>query len=319
MEIPLPAPIYSARLRAVGESTQHLERGAHTGQFVRIRPGAYFPAAEWASLDARSRHLVAMAAVAATSRRPIVFCERSAAAVHGIPVLGTWSTRPHIVDEVSRRRAALVGVVSHRTDLGDGDLVELGEVRVTSRVRTVLDIATSRGLADGVVAVDAILRDDPAAGEELRRRVAERRPFPGVRRVDAVLALATGLAESPLESLSLARIHELGFPRPEQQVPFVIDGQLFRADFFWREAGIVGEADGRGKYSSAAALVDEKDREDAIRSVVRGFARWGWADALDGQGLARRLTRAGLRARRGFASSALGEIRAIDANRAGAR
>ncbi len=315
MTAALPTLILSARLRAVGESTQHIERGAKTGDFVRIRPGAYLTAAEWHSLTPRARHLIAMRAVTETSRRRLLFCAESAAALHGIPLLGGWSSRPHLVDHVGHRHAALVGVAMHCREVAEEDVVDVGEALATSPLRTAFEIAASRGFLAGVIALDHVL--GPACG--IPRAVAEEwlaraRPFRGARRADAALAVATGLAESPLESLSLGQLHLLGYPRPLQQVEFLVDGRPFRTDFLFEDANVIGEADGRSKYgpdalvgpSPEARVWAEKDREDILRSVVSGFARWNWDHALAGHELDRRLRRAGVYPVRGFASSAIG-------------
>jgi hypothetical protein len=244
-----------------------------------------------------------MAAVSETSRRKLLFCGASAAALHGIPLLGGWPGRPHLVDQVGYRRAALVGVVTHRIDLPDDDVVDIGGALATSPLRTAFEIAASRGFLAGVVALDHVL--GPALGvarSDAEGWLERARPFRGVRRADAALDIATGLAETPLESLSLGQFHVLGFPRPRQQVEFTIDGRTFRTDFHFEEADVIGEADGRSKYgpdvdpapSPEVRLWDEKDREDILRSVVRGFARWGWDHALGGHELARRLQRAGV-------------------------
>jgi hypothetical protein len=318
MTAPLPSLILSARLRAIGESTQHVERGARLGEFVRIRPGAYLPTAEWHSLSQRERHLVAMAAVTETSRRQLIFCAESAAALHGIPLLGGWSSRPHIVDRVGQRRAALVGIATHLVDIREEDVIDLGGSLATGPLRTAFEIAAMRGFLAGVVALDHVL--GPAfriPRVDAEAWLAAARPFRGARQAEKALAIATGLAESPLESLSLGQFHVLGMPRPRQQAEFVIDGRVFRTDFHFEDDDVVGEADGRSKYGPEAAgnpstgtiLWAEKEREDSLRSVVRGFARWGWDHALGGLELERRLVRAGLRPvrpLRRFASSAIG-------------
>jgi hypothetical protein len=315
MAVTLPSLILSARLREQGESTQQIERGARRGDFVRIRPGAYLTADEWRSLTPRDRHLVAMAAVTETSRRKLLFCGESAAALHGIPLLGGWPNRPHLVDHVGHRRAALVGVVTHRLDVPEDDVVDLGGALATSPLRTAFEIAASRGFLAGVVALDHVL--GPALGiarMDAEAWLARTRPFRGVRRADAALEIATGLAQTPLESLSLGQFHSLGFPPPRQQVEFTIDGRIYRADFHFEDADVIGEADGRSKYGPdligapppGARLWAEKEREDSLRMVVRGFARWTWDHALGGQELARRLQRAGVYPVRRFASGAIG-------------
>lgn len=299
-----PAIILSRRLRAEGESTRFLERGARLHDFVRIRPGAYLSADEWNALDARSRHVIAMAAVAETSRRELLFFGESAAALHGIPLLGGWTDRPHIVDHVDRRRAALVGVVTHRLELEAVEVVQIQEVLATSPLRTAFDIAAQRGFLAGVVAIDHVLGRSFAVDRSAAAAwLDEARGRRGYRRMATAFAVATGLAESPLESLSLGQCHLLGFPAPRQQIEFVVDGHRYRADFHFEEADVIGEADGRSKYGPEASpeprredrLWAEKEREDSLRSIVRGFARWDWNHALHGEGLLRRLERAGVR------------------------
>lgn len=299
----VPPLILSRQLRAHGESTRHLERGAQLDAFVRIRPGAYLTIGEWNALDARTRHLVAMAAVTETSRRRLLFFAESAAALHGIPLLGGWSERPHIVDHVGQRRAALVGVVTHRLELTDDDVVDVDGVLATSALRTAFDIAATRGFLAGVVALDHVLGASfgvpRSAAEEYLERAHSRR---GVRRMKAALAVATGRAESPLESVSLGQFHLLHFPKPRQQVVYVIDGRSYRVDFHFEDDDVIGEADGRSKYGPDVRdglpveqqLWSEKEREDSLRSVAHGFARWGWEHALHGTGLRVRLERAGL-------------------------
>ena len=69
------------------------------------------------------------------------------------------------------------------------------------------------------------------------------------------------------------------------------DGRFIgRVDFWWRHAGVIGECDGRLKYTDRADLYAEKRREDALRELGLTVVRWGWQD-LRGEALARRLRR----------------------------
>ena len=66
------------------------------------------------------------------------------------------------------------------------------------------------------------------------------------------------------------------------------------------------------RMAVSAVLMDEKDREDAVRALpeVRGFARWGWDVALDVRHLGPVLARAGvvpLGSRRRATPSSAGE------------
>jgi len=237
-----------------------------------------------------------MDALAATSRARPVFAVESAAALHGIPLVGGWPTIPRIAARANSPRRARVATSVRWEPLQEADVVAVDGMLATSPARTALALAAERSLESGVAAIDHVMRRHGVRKEDLLARVAAARPFGGVGKVDAALRLATGCSESVLESLSLVRFRQLGFPHPDQQVEFMIDGVLYRVDFAWPELGVIGEADGRSKYDEAPADViwEEKLREDALRSAAKGFARWNWDEAWAGAPLARKLERAGL-------------------------
>lgn len=98
---------------------------------------------------------------------------------------------------------------------------------------------------------------------------------------------------------------EAGIPAPELQRRIACGSSVYTADFFWPGADVVGEADGRAKYTDPAylrgrtaeeAVLDEKRREDDIRSVTKGFARWGWNAAYTVAPMIEELRKAGVRA-----------------------
>lgn len=291
------ALILSRVLRSAGESTRHLERGTRDGRFVRVRPGAFIAADTWEGMPDRERHLVAVEAFAATSRSAVVFSGESAAALLGIPLVGGWPRQPRVAVGSRSPRRARVDAVTRWNPVPTSDVVAVGDLLCTCPAATALDLAVHRDLVAGVAAVDHVMRVHGITLSELQARVEALRPFRGVRKVDAVLGLATGLAENPFESLSRVRILQLGFEPPQEQVEFRIDGHLYRVDFFWPRLRIVGEADGRVKYQggSATTLWEEKLREDALRTVVDKVVRWDWDEAWLGGPLARKLERAGLR------------------------
>jgi len=248
------------------------------------------------ALSSQDRHRLAMDALAATARSRPVFAAESAAALHGIPVVGGWPVHPRVAASLQRSRRPRVGTSGRWEAVADEEIVDVDGLRATCPARTAIDLAAERTLESAVAAVDHVVRVHGVPFAELRAQVSARRPFPGVQKVDAALRVATGLAESVLESLSLVRIHQLGFRRPEQQVEVDVGGARYRVDFLWRAEGVVGEADGRSKYDEApaAAVWNEKLREDDLRSAAPGFARWGWDEAWSGAPLAVRLERAGL-------------------------
>lgn len=103
------------------------------------------------------------------------------------------------------------------------------------------------------------------------------------RRLERVLGLASPLSESPGESLARVRFHELGVTQPQQQVMLRVDGETYRLDFLWEDAGVVGEFDGWMKYREGfdQAHRNEKLREDAIRSTGLRVLRFYWEDLME--------------------------------------
>jgi hypothetical protein len=75
-----------------------------------------------------------------------------------------------------------------------------------------------------------------------------------------------------------------------------VDGRfLARVDFYWPDLGVVGEADGRQKYTDDA-LWQEKLRQEALSDRGLVIERWGWSVARRSAVLRERLERAFRRA-----------------------
>jgi hypothetical protein len=299
-------PVFARDLRIAGASTQSLERGSREGAVHRIRPGVYAETQGWNALAAREKHLLKTVAIARVYRRRPVFSHHSAAAVWGIPIVGPWPscvTVSHDGPHGMSRRAGVRVVAAH---FGEADVVDRLGMRVTSPARTAVDLARSSHLAQGVAALDHAFASGDLDREALVGWIARERPFHGVRRLERAVSAAFGLSESPLESVSMARFAEFGWPLPQQQRTVRVgSGALFRLDFWWDHLGVAGEADGRGKYVSPDDLWSEKRREDAIRAVVPHFARWSWNDAWEAAPLAAILTRYGLPSPRGTINAGL--------------
>lgn len=283
---------------------RHLDRGVRAGVLVRLRPGACVVADEWRSADVATRHRAAMDALALTLRREPVFARESAALVHGIPIIGGLTVTPHLLDSelgaASRRspRGAIVHRPRHLPDV-----IEIDGLRATGLAATALALAASRPLPAGLAALDHVLARGVERGS-LDVLIDEWSPFHGMLRARRALSSATGLAETPLESISLAGMLLAGLPAPRQQVELVARGTRYRADFFWDDLGVVGEADGRGKYRTPDDLVAEKHREDDIRSLDLKVARWEWDDAWARTPMLAELARVGVVAPRIASNSA---------------
>ncbi len=288
------------------ETRQHHSRAASAGTETRIARGAYLPRARWEGLSARERHAVRMLAYSRTRRSRPVFSHWSAAVWHGLPLIGPLPNALHVVVGRTSGGRSTRGVVAHSTIVHDEDIIELDGIRLTSLMRTIVDLAASAPTSTAVAAADFALASRGHAISEIDLLAAWERalPFRGHRRALDVVEFADGRAGSPLESVSRVTMRAIGCPKPELQVPFRDgDGFVGFTDFYWPDHDTIGEADGdlkyldsefRGGRSAEEVVLDEKVREDRLRALTRRFVRWRWKTAGDRKALSAALVAAGL-------------------------
>ena len=267
-----------------GTHSGDLTRRVATGLLDRVARGVY---AEPVQLPPRDDHVRRARAVLMRLGGGTVLSHATAAIVHGVPVPDENPALTHLTPVGRSRGRRRAGCHVHGGDLDPADVVEVDGLPVTSRARTVADLARSSSFAWGVVAADHALASGLAM-EELVAQVVAAARRDGIGLLRAVAAFADGRAESVAESVSRVMMTQAGLPTPELQ--YVIlgpDGFVARADFAWPESGVVGEVDGKAKYgallrpgqSPADVIMAEKRREEAIRQAGWWPVRWGWREA----------------------------------------
>jgi hypothetical protein len=285
---------------AAGWTDSALDHAVRRQRLMRPYHGVY---AEAERMDAatpgeRDSRFALVSAAAALALPAGAASHMSAAVLAGLPVLSVPERA--CVTVAPRYTGDAHGAHLHRAEFRrDGHLCDSWPRR-TSVARTVADVARERGLAAGLVAADAALHRRLLSGAELRDVIADCAKWPGIRRARAVAALADELSESPLESVSRLEISRLDLPMPTLQAEiYDLDGRfLGRSDFLWEEAGLVGEADGAGKYAgdSLEPLYRQKTRQDGFEDVGLQVTRWGWPEVRQPTALAQRLCSAYARA-----------------------
>ena len=302
--------IYAADADLFGAGRRSLSLQCRAGELVRLRAGVYVRAEAWHNMPVweRERTLILAASYQVPGQRILI--QQSAAAIWGLPVIGT---SPHILllgSATSHGRCRGGLRWTHRVLLEPIETFD--GVLLTSRAQTVLDMAAYLDFEHAVPAMDHVLRPDvvrglPPLGKELLRDLAQRLPFRSKQaKARRVIDFADALSESPGESYSRAVLHRFGFPAPELQYEFSTPAGRFRSDFYWKDHGLVGEFDGAVKYGANGSalspswdtLTQEKRREDAIRATGAAVVRWSWTDIRrppeHPESLVRRLTAAGL-------------------------
>lgn len=303
--------VYSRDQRGPFQTRRELARAAKSGRNRRVAVGAYLPTEHWELLDARERYLARVRAVAETRKNRPVLSHWSAAAIHDLPIIGVWPEQVHTTVAPTSGGRSRNSVVKHSLQLGEGDVVEIDGLLVTSVARTVLDLAATTSfmaavtVADHALHLDRFNRRPPLTTKSELWRLWERRlPFGGHARANRVIEFGETNADSPLESVSRVNMQVIGCPRPLLQSSFSdYLGFIGEVDFDWPDFGLLGEADGERKYRDEAyrsgrtvaqVMVDEKAREDRLRALPRGVSRWGWKTAINPAALRAKLSHAGL-------------------------
>jgi hypothetical protein len=262
-----------------GDEVRQRVRGGHlrrldTGVYLRL-------GARTQVLDSFAEGRVAHVerGVAATLRhRGSVIGYTSAALAHGLPTVGGVPALVQVIAAPGGWTGLRNGVRYRRARLVEDDVHTSG-ARVTSIPRTVVDVARTTSLADGLAVGDAALRLHDLPVADAWAVLARLGRVRGCRRAARALAHLDARRETALESLSWARFIEWRLPLPDMQHEVVDDdGLVGRVDFWWPNHRIVGEADGRLKYATAEDLYAEKRREDRLRAAGLRVVRWGWAD-----------------------------------------
>ena len=307
----LPQPFLAREAHAVGLTSTSIAGAMRRKQIIPVAPSVYAAREGWVDLTPPELH-VRMSRAAAVSVEGAVVSHQSAALIHGLPhplgPLGPVSLTLQDSSSTAARddwRRLLDG------ELPDAHVTHVKGVRVTTVDRTVVDSLRQLRPRDALAIADGALRAGLTSIQDLQHMRAFQRRWPGVRKADLGLAMVDHRRESWLESASVATAHQLGFSVPMSQVWIHdLDGRpIGRVDFLWSLAGVIGEADGRGKYlgtytskewnpeQAAVHMIAERDRERELESVGFAVARWGTADLLDrGAGLTRALKEARRRA-----------------------
>jgi hypothetical protein len=307
-----PAKVTLTRdLDEIHDSRRRHARRAAQGAETRVGSGAYVDTPVWESLGRREQYLLRIRAVADTRLHRPVISHWSAAAIHALPSLDPWPSTVHFTVGLTSGGRSSGPATRHSMKLTDDDVVEVDGVLVTSVARTLVDLAAGATLLSSVVALDHALHVDRRGGapprvtvDELWSRYAALMPFRAHARARDAIELATTKADSPLESVSRVNMRAIGCPRPVLQQRFEDHrGLIGFSEFYWHELALVGEADGRSKYTDPRyrggrtleeVLLDEKERADRIRALGPDVSRWGWSTAIHAEALRRHLSAAGL-------------------------
>ncbi len=183
---------------------------------------------------------------------------RSAAALYGIGEERDGLIEASVIRRAARHRRGIR--VRRRPSLSGRDLGTLGEIPLTSPVRTLIDLATLEPPNRVERAVNEADKHDHVDPDALRKALERYPGEPGVKRLRKVLDQHTfRLSDQELELLFRPIAASAGVPVQLTKV-FLND---YEVDFFWPALGLVVETDGWRYHRTPAAQT-----RDALRFQV---------------------------------------------------
>jgi very-short-patch-repair endonuclease len=240
------------QLLALGFSSSAIQHRIATRRLHRVWHGVY--AVGRPELSERGRWLAAALACGPKA----VLSHGSAAALWGLGDHERGLIEVSVPSASVRKRAGLR--VHRREQLGSEDIAELHGIRLTSPVRTLIDLAPRFTVAGIERAVNEAASLDLVLPDALRRALDDRAGQRGVARLRDVLDRRTfSLTRSELERRFLPIARSAGLPRPETRVR--VNG--FEVDFYWPCLRLVVETDGLRFHRTPAQQARDRLRDQA--------------------------------------------------------
>lgn len=240
------------QLLELGLSRRRIERRIASGRLHPVWRGVY--AVGRPLLGRRGRWMAAVLA-----------CGPGAALSHGSAAdlwgFGSEQRGPIDVSVPATRRSRLRGIRIHRRAASVMDDVTVHEgIPLTVPVRTLVDQATYLSPMQLERAVNEADKLDRVSAEVLRESLDDYRGQPGVAPLRRLLdPLAFRLSDSELERRMRPLARAAGLPVPETKA--WVNG--YEVDFYWRELGIVVEADGLRYHRTASQQRRGLERDQA--------------------------------------------------------
>jgi very-short-patch-repair endonuclease len=169
------------------------------------------------------------------------------------------------------------GISVHNTRaIHPNDRKTVDGIPITSVARTIVDLAevlTDRRLAAVVNETEVLRLFDLRAIEEAMERLPGRH---GQQRVERVLASYTespGYSTSEAERLLVRLFKEHGLPQPSR-----ISIAGYELDFYWADARLAVEVDGRAFHGTRRAFEEDRRRDRQLAAMGIQVARVTWRD-----------------------------------------
>lgn len=278
-------PFTAAEAGRRGVSRWELRQLVHNGQLRRVLREVYVRADHPDTIELRASALGLVAPPHA------VVCDRTAAWLWGVDALRPWELAmvPRLDAYVLRGRTRIrrPQAGGGERDLRPDDVVTVDGIKVTTPLRTSLDLGCGLGRYDAIAVMDGFHREHAVGPPELTGLLPRYRGRRGVVQARELVPLVDGRAESAAESFTRLVIHDEGLPAPEPQFWVAVRGvPTYRLDLAYPALKICVEYDGEEFHSSDAAKEKDRKRRKWLRDhgwvvivVTKDDLRWPARDA----------------------------------------
>ncbi|AWB91041.1 type IV toxin-antitoxin system AbiEi family antitoxin domain-containing protein [Aeromicrobium chenweiae] len=268
-----------------GYDDRDVREAIRVGLLTRIGAGLYALSTAYGPLQTEEKLAVRSRAVLKRHQGTVALTHQSAAVIHGLPLWDAPLDEVHVTRLDTGRGRHEAGVQHHVGSIGDGDVVEVDGVLVSSPDRCIWELACALPVESALVTVDAALHRGLVTPESLLETAGPFRTWRGSRAGRLTLSLADARSESPGESRSRYLFWRYDLPTPDLQFRVVdrAGGLVARADFAWELYRHLAEFDGRIKFDGTfepegfESVFAEKRREDRVRAQGWGMTRLVWA------------------------------------------
>ncbi len=195
---------------------------------------------------------------------PVAACLGTAAAAYGFDTEQTGDL--HVLNPEGRQLRSTDGLTVHRR--AGAPLTRLAGRELRTPAWTAIEVARGLRRPRALATLDAALRSGTCDRDDLDRAVCLQSGRRGVVAVRELLALASPLAESPMESETRLVMIEGGLPAPVLQYELVgPDGRRWRLDFAWPGLRVAAEYDGVDWHSGPQAFLRDRRRSAALQEL----------------------------------------------------
>lgn len=264
--IPFPAhPFTRTTARQWGISNRQLRDALDCGEIQRLFHGVYLRS------DIERTQEVRAAALFLVVSPDSVVCDRTAAWLHGVDAFGygekDLATPIEICALRNQSRTRRMGVDGRVRDLAPQDVMTIAGIRVTTPLRTALDLGCALTRLRAVGVLDALRRLHDISLEDLEGELGRYFRRRGVLQLRRLIPMTDPRAESLRESATRVRIIDAGLPLPELQWWVEVDGvRFYRLDLAYPHLRIAIEYDGEEYHRRTAAQIHaDRERRDWLR------------------------------------------------------